>query len=397
MNDKPKPPLGLLIAVSLIGPLSMHMIVPSLPDLQKHFATDYSSTQLLVSLFMVAFGASQIVIGPIADAHGRRKVLLIGVLLFCAISVLCTFSTSIEMLIVLRILEGTCACVGMVLGRAIVRDVADDEQTTRMLGYMAVGVSVGPMTAPALGGILFENFGWTATFWFLAILSAIILLFSWLYIPETNRRAGTPFRLSILFRDFRWLLTNREFVLNGSCICFSTAMFYCFVIGAPYVSNHMLGLTPTSYGLWFSLTAIGFALGNFTVGRIGGRFDPSLVVLFGTGAISAFVLVLAGLFALGFGSAAVLFSVTSCMTFANGLMMPHAMAGVLKPDPEKAGSASGLSGFLQFAFAALFSYLMGVAIEGAQTAFPLFAAMFGTSLLSTGAAFLLMRGGTKRK
>lgn len=387
------PHIGLLMAIAMIGPLATHLVVPALPNLQQHFATDYSTAQLLVSLFMIAFGVMQIVVGPLADAWGRRRVLIGGMVLFSGVSVLCTMATSIEMLVALRILQGATGCVGVVLGRAIVRDVSHGDRTAGMLGYLSMGVSVGPMLAPAAGGLLYEFWGWTSMFWFLAMLSGVGVVFCWFFVPETSARAATRFRLTVLLADFAALLRHRGFLLYGAVVCFNTSVFYCIVIGAPYVAVRMLGVTPAGYGLWFIVVAIGYALGNFIAGRwVGDGRDPRRMVLTGAAALCLLVLLMAAIFASGNVSPPTMFITMGAITLACGVIMPNALAGALGVDPEKAGSASGLIGFLQFAFAAAFSFGMGVAIEGSQSATPMLAIMFATALMCLASAGILSLG-----
>jgi len=383
------PPLGFLIAVSLVGPFATHLIVPALPKLQREFDTDYGTVQLVVTLFMIAFGTAQILVGALADAYGRRRVMIGGLVMFCIASVLCALATSIEMLIAMRIFQGLFASVGIVLGRAIVRDVTDGDQTARMLGYMAMGVSVGPMLAPAVGGLLYENLGWEADFWFLATIAATAAAFAWFFVAETHRGPASGFRFSVLMADFGTLLSNRRFILCGAAICFNTAMFYCFVTGAPFVAVELLDMTPTSYGLWFSVVALGYGLGNLMASRVTGLLRPKTIIMLGSVFVSALIVVEAALFWTGVQSPAAMFIIMGGITFSSGLIMPQALAGTMKADPSKAGSASGLIGFTQFAFAAAFSYVGGMAIEGNASALPLFAIMFAISIAGTLAAALM--------
>jgi len=358
------PPLGLLIGLSLIGPLSTHLVVPSLPKLQHEFGVGYSTVQLLVSLFILAFGGAQIVVGALSDAFGRRRVLLAGLGIFTIASALCAFAPNMEALIALRILQGASGCIGIVLARAIVRDIFDGRRTAQALGYLAVGTAMGPMLAPLAGGLIYEAFGWVGPFSALAAFSGTALLLSWFLIPETSGRAGKGFTVGPIFGDFALLLRSREFLLYSANVCFNTALFYSFVIGAAFIAISELGLSPAQYGLWLACVAVGYALGNFLSGSLSFHIDPMRAILLGSGIVALAILAIVLLFAAGHVSAAALFLPMALATFASGFIMPNSMAGLLAVDPGKAGSASGLLGFLQFAFAAAFSSLGSDIVEG---------------------------------
>jgi DHA1 family bicyclomycin/chloramphenicol resistance-like MFS transporter len=389
------PLLPFLMGLSVLGPLATHLLVPSLPYLQRAFATDYATAQLLISLFMITFGGAQIFVGALADAYGRRPVLLVGLFVFALASGLCALAPSIETLIGLRVLQGATGCIGLVLARAIVRDISGDGGTAAALGYLAVGASMGSMVAPAIGGLLYDQFGWTGPFWFLGAFSALALIVAHRFLPETSR-AVSGFALHRFASDFSVLLRHRSFLLHSGNVCLNTAAFYSFVVGAAFVADRHLGLTPTGYGFWFSIVAIGYAAGNLISGRVGNRCSPEWSILIGSTLAALSVLSMLAFLLAGLVSAPALFLPMAVATLASGFMMPHSLSGVLSADPSKAGSASGLIGFLQFAAAAVFSYITGLMIEGGPL--PMIVVMLAVLTAGVGCAGLLflVPGGKSR-
>lgn len=360
--------VSLLMAVGMLGSIATHLIVPSLPRLQLTFGIDYGAAQLLVSLFIIAYGASQIVAGALADAYGRRRVLLAGLAVFTVSSVLCTFATHIDTLIALRMVQGASGCFGLVLARAIVRDLSAGKDASAMLGYLAVGTSIGPMLAPLLGGLLYEAFGWTGPFWFMAGFSLTGLALAFWIIPETAPSAAGWATLRRIPIDFVALLRHRRFLVYSANICLNTALFYSFIIGAALVSSRDLGLTPAQYGLWFSVTALGYASGNMLSGRVGKRRSGGWMILMGAVVVALSILLMNWLYFAGYHHPASLFLPMAGATLASGFVMPNSLAGGLSIDPLRVGSASGLLGFMQFASAAFLSYLASYVVDYATGA-----------------------------
>lgn len=358
-----KPPVALLVSFAIIGPLTIHLVLPSLPHLQRDFETDYATIQLLISLYVIAFGSAQLFIGLLADMIGRRMTLLAGLSLYAVASALCALAPNVETLIALRMLQGVGGCTGAVLARAIVRDYYDDRQSAKVLGYLAMGIAIGPMVAPAAGGALFELTGWQGLFWVLAAIGTMSLVLGWLFVVNSGVRPAEPARLAKLFADIGTLLRNRRFILSTLNICFNTGMFYAFIVGGPYIGSTFLGLSPKVYGAWFAMIAVGYAAGNFLGGRLIGRFELQRVVL--VGAVAAFLATcaLTVVFAMQIVSPLLVFGGVGLATLWSGLVMPNSLAVALSVDPRLAGSASGFAGFSQFAVAAAFSTVAGMVLE----------------------------------
>ena len=385
-----RPPIIALIAVSALSPFAINSVVPSMPGIALAFQADYGRVQLILSLFLASIAISQIFIGPLSDRFGRRPVLLAGFVGFVAVSLLAPMAPTIDALIGVRIVQGATGCVGIVLGRAIVRDLFDRRRAASMLGYVTMGLAVAPMVAPVIGGGLQAAFGWTAIFWFTALLGAGCVVVTWAYVPETNLQPTQRLSFASMFSDFRQLLRSVDFLLFTASSGLTTGVFFAFLGGTPYVAEHILELSPAVYGLWFGAAPVGYVCGNYVAGRFTERFGVARMILAG----SVIGLIAASLppfffYYLGFVGAAELFLPMILVGVANGLSLPSAISGAISIRPAIAGAASGLSGAAQIGTGAVLSAAAGAVLTGGSSAAPMFALMFGAALLAVLVALAL--------
>ncbi len=385
-----RPPVLALVAVSALSPFAINCVVPSMPAIERAFDANYGRVQLILSMFLAAVAIAQIVIGPLSDRFGRRPVLLIGFVLFVAACVASPFSPSIEALIAIRVVQGATGCVGIVLGRAIVRDLFERRQAASMLGYVTMGLAVAPMVAPSVGGQLQELFDWTAIFWFMAAFGMVCLVVTWSHVPETNFHRTPRLSFGSMLRDFAVLAGDVDFLLFTATCSLSTGVFFAFLGGAPYVSEHMLHLSPGIYGLWFAVAPVGYAVGNFISARFTEHFGVARMILAGS-IVGIGAAALPWLFFVsGLASAATLFMPMMLIGVANGLALPSAISGAVSVRPEIAGAASGLCGSAQVGVGAALSAITGAALSGGSTE-PMFALMVVTAALAVVVAILIFR------
>jgi MFS transporter, DHA1 family, multidrug resistance protein len=381
-----RPPVIALVAVSAMSPFAINAVVPSMPAIEQAFNTDYGRVQLILSLFLAAIAVSQIIIGPVSDRFGRRPVLLVGFAIFVAACAASPFVTSIEALIAMRVVQGASGCVGIVLGRAIVRDLFERRQAASMLGYVTMGLAVAPMLAPSIGGQLQEYFDWTAIFWFMAALGLGCLVVTWTHVPETNRHRTPKLSFGSMSSDFARLARSSDFLLFTANSSLATGVFFAFLGGAPFVSERMLQLTPAVYGLWFAVAPIGYVIGNFISGRFTERFGVARMILAGS-ALAFVAASLPGLFFLvGLGSAPALFAPMMLIGLANGISLPSAISGAISVHPEIAGAAAGLSGATQIGTGAVLSAIVGAALGAGASPMPMFVLMSIAALLALAVA-----------
>lgn len=376
-----RPPVIALVAISAVSPFAINSILPSLPAIALAFDAGYGRVQLILSLFLGAMAIAQIFIGPLSDRFGRRPVLLAGFVLFSVSCLLAPLAPTIDALIGIRIVQGATGCVGIVLARAIVRDLFERRQAASMLGYVTMGFAVAPLVAPVIGGLLQEAFGWTSIFVFTALLGVLGLVITWSFVPETNLYPTTRLSFATMLHDFGKLAGDLDFLLFAAVTGLSTGVFFAFLGGAPYVAEHILGLSPGVYGVWFGVAPIGYILGNYLAGRFTELFGVARMILTGSliGLVAAALPLL--LFRFGFVGPLELFLPMVLVGVANGLALPSAISGAVSVRPEIAGAASGLSGAVQMGTGAAFSAAAGALLTGGISAMPMFGLMLAAAVL----------------
>jgi MFS transporter, DHA1 family, multidrug resistance protein len=357
--------LPLLILVSMTAPLALNILLPSLPGFPKTFATTKETAQLTLSLFLGGMAVAQLVIGPLADRFGRRPVLLSGLLLFVVASFVASFATTIGTLIIARVIQAFGAVAGLTIARTIVRDIYPREQAASMIGYVTMGMVVAPMIAPALGGVLDENFGWRSIFIACLLLGAGALLATFLILKETRPATLQAATVREVANRSVGLLGRKTFIAYGGTSALSSAMFFAFVGAAPYVVQEQLGLSKDVYGYWFASIALGYMVGNFFSGRFSERIGINRMIMTGNLLGLASGLLITALSLAGVFNPAAIFLPAVLMSIGNGLVLPNAIAGAVSVDPRAVGAASGLAGFLQAGIGGIASFIAG-AISGSS-------------------------------
>jgi len=276
-----------------------------------------------------------------------------------------------------RVIQAASA-TGIVLSRAIVRDVYDRERAAAMIGYVTMGLAVAPMIGPMIGGFVDTAFGWRAVFWLLAGAGVLTIGFILADLSETNTAIGTPMRTQ--FKSYGALFGAGAFWTYALVSALTSAVFFSFLGGAPFVAVNVLHMTPADYGLWFALCAVGYMGGNFASAQLSTRLDIKTLMVSGTG-LALFAPVLALIFLLaGLFSPATLFAPMLIVGFGNGLALPPATAGGVSVVPHAAGAAAGVLGALQIGLGALASFVAAVLATGSAGATGLLMLMVGFGL-----------------
>jgi DHA1 family bicyclomycin/chloramphenicol resistance-like MFS transporter len=357
--------------------MSMNIFLPSLPAIALDFDTPYVVVQLTVSLYLATSAVIQLVIGPLSDRYGRRPVMLVSIAIFMIATVGCLVAPNIELFLLCRMLQ-TAVISGMVIGRAVVRDLHEQDQAASQIAYVTAGVSLVPMFAPMIGGALDQLLGWQSSFVFMLIAGAAIGWIAWADMGETANTAGASMRRQ--FRDYPDLLTSRRFWGYGLATAFASGAFFAFLGGAPYAASVIFGLSPFWTGLGFGSPAVGYLLGNFLSGRFSARAGINPMILLGATAstLGLGISVLLGL--LGLTGPVLFFAFLTTVGLGNGLVIPNGTAGMLSVRPHLAGTASGLGGTIMIGGGAALSVLAGILLEGSATSLPLQWLMFLSSL-----------------
>lgn len=388
LNSKTPPHTATLTLMAGLSALSLTVIVPSLPAMTEHFGTSYGVMQLAVAAYMAMNAVLQLVIGPISDAFGRRPVVLVGLGIFCLASLGCLWTDNVWAFLGFRMVQAVISSA-MVLSRAAIRDIYDQDKAASMLGYVTMGMSVVPMIGPAIGGYLGEIYGWQVNFWLLSISGLVLFAIVFLDFQETLTRRGQT--LSAQIREYPELLKSPRFWGFALCSCCASGAFFSYLGGAAYVATQIYHLDLAKTGLFFGMPALGYFIGNFFTGRYAVRIGLTRMTAIGCWVTTLGVTLLGLVILLGLDSALVFFVLMIPLGIGNGLTVPNATAGTLSVRPHLAGSASGLGGALSLGGGAAFSALAGAILPGSATPLPLIALMLAVSFGSIAAIRYVIR------
>ena len=363
--------LALLMAMTSIGPATLNILVPALPALATRLGTDTGTVQFTLSLYLLSLATAQLLLGPLSDRFGRRPVVLAGLTLSVVASLAAIAASSIGALIGARIVQAAGASTGIVMGRAIIRDLYERERAASMLGLVTTAMVIAPMIAPLVGGVLDTAFGWEAIFLFIALFSSAVLLWALPMLPET-RPQGAAQTLGKMGSEARALLASAKFYGYVLAAALGSAPFFTFLGGGPHVVVTLMGRTSAEYGLWFAVTSLGYMSGNFTASRLSQRFGIEAMIKAGI----AFELVGSGLTSvlvagLPDGGPAIIFLPQLLISYGNGLLLPNAIAGAISIRPQAAGTAAGMTGFTQMAIGAASTQIVSALLAGATNAMPM--------------------------
>jgi len=363
--------LTLLIAITAVGPLSLNILAPAMPGLIGTLGAGAGTVQLTLSLFLLGMAISQLVLGTLSDRFGRRPVMLAGLALTVVASFAALATTSITGLIVARTCQAFGATAGIVIGRAVVRDLYDRDRAASMIGWVTMAMVVAPMIAPLIGGALDTALGWHAIFAFVGLFAAAILVWASFQLPET-RKVATGEGFAHFLAASGSLLTDRAFLGYALVAAFNSAMFFTFIGGAPHVVVTIMHRSSAEYGIWFLAISLAYMAGNFAAGRWSAKYGVDVMIRAGVavtvaGAAVGIIWVLLD----PAGGPAVIMTPQMIIGFASGFMLLNALAGAVSVRPQAAGAAAGITGFMQMGLGAATSQLIGHLLDGAQTGLPL--------------------------
>jgi DHA1 family bicyclomycin/chloramphenicol resistance-like MFS transporter len=387
--DRTTPPhMFTLVMLAGLSALNMSLFLPSLNTIAAEYGVDYSVMQLAVSGYFAATAIMQIIVGPISDRFGRRPVVLVGFAIFTAASAGAALAPSGAAFLGFRLVQATVA-TGMVLSRAVVRDLVSQDKAASMIGYVTLGMSIMPMIGPFIGGAVDEFLGWRANFWLLTLMGLFMVVLVWADQGETVRDRGLPFREQV--RQYPALLGSPRFWGYVFCTAFAAGAYYALLGGASLVASGVFGLSPLQTGFALGSPTVGYAVGNYISGRFSVRFGVNRMTLVGTGIASAGLAISLAISVSGYESALLFFGFCTFLGLGNGLTMPNATAGMLSVRPHLAGTASGLGGAIMVTGGAALSAVAGSSLSPEAGSLPLQAIMFGSSVLSGVAIVFVIR------
>ncbi|MCF8482999.1 MAG: multidrug effflux MFS transporter [Rhodospirillum sp.] len=355
----------LLTGLVAMGAVSTDLYLPSLPAMVDYFGVDVSLVQLTLSVFAIGMALGMVLHGPLSDRFGRRPVVLGGLSLYCVASVACVLAPDIDLLVAARFVQALGACGGIVVGRAIVRDVHGVQGSARMLSYMTSAMALAPALAPILGGWLHVAFGWWANFLVLVGFGAVMLVCVAVFLRETNtHRDPSAISPIAMARNFLTLLGNRVYLGHALVVAFTFGGLFSFISGSSFVIIDVLGVNTRNFGFVFFFFAMSYTLGAIWGGRVSRRLGTAWLITLGLGVGIVADLSGAALAWMGVESVWAVMPFICGHSLACAFIMPNGMAGAIGPFPRMAGAASSLLGFTQMAVGSIAGYAVGAFHDG---------------------------------
>ncbi len=390
MEGQPRVPQRLtvpfLLALALLsasGPFSVDMYLPAFPVIVDDLSSTPPMVQLTLSGFLAGLASGQLIIGPLSDALGRRRLMLLGTAVALGAAVLAALAPTIELLILARLIQGLGYGATIVLARAVIPDLAAGEQAARAFALLMTIQGVAPILAPVAGGLLADPLGWRGLFWILAGLAAVQLLVVMGVIreslppekrsPATARGVRDNYRLVLASRGYRGYLVS---------FAFGFAAMFAYIAASPFLMQEELGMSAQVYALVFALNGVGIIGGSMLNARLIGRFPTHRILLTGLGIqVTATVLLVVTM--LLYPTVWLILPLLFTAIAQNGIIMGNSTAlgtGLVR---VSAGSASALMGFAQFTVAGLVGPLMGL---GGNPGLTMAVGMMACSLVATAGA-----------
>ena len=355
-----------VLAQISFGLLAMTLCLPSMQEWGAIFSTRQADVQLTFSGYVVAYGALQLVYGPLSDRHGRKPILMLGLVVAGLASVIAALATDITQLTAARVLQGAGCAASMVVSRSMVQDLFAGPQRTRVMAYIGMAMGMCPPLATLIGGQIHVRLGWQTNFVVLAVLALLLLVAAWLGLPRVAKPPPADGHwLRAMLSAYARLLREPRFLLYVAILAATTATFYAFLAGAPIVLKGY-GIGPDGIGWFIMAVPVSYILGNFMTSRLIAQAGESRVMAWGQ------ALTLGGLvvmLALGLGGVQTALAVALpllLLGLGHGLLNPPALAGTVGVVPALAGSAAAVAGLMQQLTGATGGYLVGlVPHEGA--------------------------------
>ena len=373
----------------MFGPLSSDMYLPALPSLTRSLHASASAAQVTLTASVLGIALGQLLAGPVSDARGRRRPLMVGLVGFSVTSALCAIAPTVWVLILVRFLQGLAGGTGIVIARAVVRDLYDGVTAARMFATLVIMSGIAPIFAPLIGGQVLELSDWRGIFVVLAAIGAMLALLALIRVPETlapERRhtGGLPQTL----RVFRRLLTDREFAPFAASYAIGFGAMFAYIAGGSYALENVYGISPQAFSVVFAANSIGLAAVSQVSRRLVGRTGPRPLFrrgLFLTAAGAAATLVVA----ITHADVWLLIGSLFLLVSSQGLVLPNGMAAAMGSQPDALGSASGLIGLGQFGTGAVIAPLVGVG--GAHDPLPMGIVMVVCAAVALGVNLVFVR------
>lgn len=382
----------ILASLTAFSPLSIDMYLPSFPRIAADFGVEVAKIELSLASFFIGLSFGQLLYGSATDRFGRKRPLYFGLSLYLIASLGCAFAPNVETLIILRLFQALGACGGIVIARAMVRDLFDHSESARVFSLLMLIMGVAPILAPLVGGYVAFFFGWRAIFGIVSIISAICFAAVFRFLPET-REPNPNVKLSKTFGIYFSIFKDKKFLGFALAGGLAQAGMFAYITGSPFVFINLFGVPAEYFGWIFGSNALGLIALSQVNGRLVRFYNPTniLRVCLLMTAIFSLLLIISGTFNFGFWGVAIpIFLYVASL----GMILPNATAGALAEQTENAGSASALIGTLQYGLAAIASSLVSYFNNGTPLAMT---AIIGVCGISAFIALNFLLGAKKRE
>ncbi|AZN41410.1 Bcr/CflA family multidrug efflux MFS transporter [Paenibacillus albus] len=380
--------LALLLGLfSTLGPFTIDMYLPAFPEIVKNFDTSASLVQISLTACLLGLGIGQLVMGSLSDAHGRRNPLLFSMAAYAIASLACAISPNIGLLIAFRFIQGFAASAGIVISRAIARDLYSGHELTKFFSMLLLVGNLGPLVAPVTGSGVLSFTNWHGVFIALAMLGFYLLTMTKWKLQETLPAENRgPSNFAQQLGNYGKLLRDRQFVGYMLAQGIMIAGVFAYVSGTPFIYQNIYGASPTVFAFLFGLNGISLMIGSQLVGRMSHRVSEHSFLLFGL-LLACLASVAVIIVAVVHGPLFTLVIPLFCFVAAIGITSTAAFPLAMESQKHMAGSAAALLGVIPFLLGAVVSPLVGIA--GEDTAVPLGVIILFTSVAAMLAYFLL--------
>ncbi|MCI4662328.1 MAG: multidrug effflux MFS transporter [Neomegalonema sp.] len=354
--------IALLAGVTGLGPFALQAIAPSLPVLQEALMITKAQAQLFISLSTLAMAFGALFYGPLADHIGRRPVLIAGLVMSMGGALMAALAPGFALAITGRLIQAIGAGVGMVLSRAIARDLYGRDGAASVISLVTAFMVVAPMIAPILGGVLTEAFGWRSVFVAIAAIATGLLLWTWRSLHESLQTPSPRLDFRSVIEGYRHIAGIRVFWGYAGWSGFSLATFFLFVGGGPAMFHEAYGIGAAEYGLYFFAISGAYMMANFACTRVSRAIGAERAILLGSVLTIGGGILAAGILASGLGGPWTLMVAAMMNAAGGGIGQPNSLAGAISTAPERAGAASGLLSVVQFSLAAIGAQLAALLV-----------------------------------
>ena len=387
LNKNTPPHIFTLIVLSGLGALSLSIFLSSILEMSIFFNKSYAVMQLSISLYLITTAFFQIIAGPLSDKFGRRRITLFSTFIFILASFGCFFSTQFEFFIFFRIMQASIAA-GFLMSRVIIRDITSENEAASMIGYVTMGMSIIPLFAPGIGGLIQMLVGWPSIFLIMSLLGLLLFLLVYRDLGETktikiNKNKKSSVSYIYLFREVK-------FWGYSLTLAFSAGTFFSFLGGAPYIATEVYELNSVVSGLVMGFPAAGYFFGNYLSGKYSKLYGKDFMALRGI------LLVILGMFICLLitvfyrDTPYFFFGLCSFVGLGNGLIIPNASVGILSVNENLSGTAGGIGNAIMIGTGAILATLTSYLLENQTSSSYLVIIMLLSGILSYASFFILV-------